>query len=61
MYVPLGPTGDQSVAVWRRRPLWGGMESGERRRKEAAGLCAYLVPDPFVFLHMLGTSVYVCV
>ena len=37
------------------------MESGERRRKETTGLCVYLVPDPFVLLHVGDTCVCVCV
>ena len=37
------------------------MESGERRRKETTGLCVYLVPDPFVLLHVGDTCMCVCV
>lgn len=58
--VPLDPKGEQRMAVWRNRSLWGRMESGERR-KGTTGLCVYLVPDCFVLLHMLGTGVCVCV
>ena len=59
--VPLDPKGEQRMAVWRNRSLWGRMESGERRRTETTGLCVYLVPDSFVLLHMLETDVCVCV